>query len=162
MESPPHQWFDDVGLCVVSAFLFIPIIMSPSLSVYAQSPSYPVEIENVRLVDPGGQPLDDCQPGGELVMIAVTLKNLSDSGQPAAIIVELRDNSSDITQFVQWQTTSIGPKATPQVAISFNPASLSSSSSSSSAVQYDANVLVWDKVLTPVPLSSPLKVPVSC
>ncbi|UVS70414.1 hypothetical protein [Nitrososphaera viennensis] len=95
-------------------------------------------------------------------MIAVTLKNLSDSGQPAAIIVELRDNSSDITQFVQWQTTSIGPKATPQVAISFNPASLSSSSSSSSAVQYDANVLVWDKVLTPVPLSSPLKVPVSC
>jgi hypothetical protein len=88
-------------------------------------------------------------------MIAVTLTNLSDSIQPAAVLVELRD-SGGTTQFLQWQTMSIGPRATQQMATSFEPSSLPPSG------QYDAKVFVWDNVLTPAPLSSPMQVPISC
>ncbi|WP_148701260.1 hypothetical protein [Candidatus Nitrososphaera evergladensis] len=134
----------------------MPIIITPS--VYAQSAPYPIEIESVRLMDPSGHPLNDCRSGEGLVMIAVTLRNLSNSVQPAAIIVDLQDNSNGISQFVQWQTMSINSNDVQQMALSFDPSSLPSSST----VQYDAKVFVWDKVLTPVPLADPLKVPISC
>jgi hypothetical protein len=161
MGSPPedhHDWFAGVGLfCFVSAFLFMSIITSSAATaVYGQSPSYPIEIERVMLADPSGQPLSDCRSGGGLVMIAVTLKNLSDAVQPAAIVVELQDSSSGITQFVQWQTMSIGSGATPRMAISFNPSSLQPSG------QYAARVLVWNEVLTPAPLSNPVQISIRC
>ena len=152
METPlRHAWF--AGVVWACTFLFMPAVTSSS--VYAQS-SWPVEIKSVTLVDPAGYPLADCQSVGRLAMIEVKLTNLSDAVQSAAVLVELRDNSSGVTQFLQWQTMSISPKATQQMATSFDPSSLPP------AGQYDSKVFVWDKILTPAPLSSPVQVPINC
>lgn len=160
MPSPSRhrQFITCVGLfCAICASLLLAPKMTPF--VYAANPPYPVKIEHITLAAPSGQPLNDCRSVGQgLAMIAVTLKNLSSSGQPsAAVVVELEDRVSGSTQFVQWQTMSISPNAEQQAAISFNPSSLPSTG------QYYARVLIWNEVLpAPVPLGDPSTVPINC
>lgn len=91
-------------------------------------------------------------------MIVVTVKSLSNSVQPiaAVIIVELEDNTNGVTQLLQWQTMSINPNAEQQMAISFDPSSLPPSG------QYEANIMIWNQVLAPMPLGSPSRVPINC
>jgi hypothetical protein len=142
---------------IISALLTIPFITSSSLAStnLSQGPNYPIKIDRVTLTDLSGHPLSDCRSAENLVMVAVALENLSTKTVPAAIIIELQDNSG-ITQFVEWQTMSIGSKATPQMAISFNPSFLKVPS------EYTVKVLVWDKISVPKPLGNPTQVPLSC
>ncbi|HVX03097.1 MAG TPA: hypothetical protein VHA09_08085 [Nitrososphaera sp.] len=138
------------------------MITTTSAFAYAAfaSPSYyPVQVERIALAAPSGQPLDDCRSsGGRLTMIVVTVKSLSNSVQPiaAVIIVELEDNTNGVTQLLQWQTMSINPNAEQQMAISFDPSSLPPSG------QYEANIMIWNQVLAPMPLGSPSRVPINC
>jgi hypothetical protein len=173
-----HEWFfgtrfDAIQRFVLTSIITIAIVTimlllslsSPSSSLllpaYAQMSTYPIKIEGVTLMDPSGHALDDCHQSEGLVMIAVTLRNLSSSVQPATVVVELANENSGITQFLQWQTMSINSNALQQIAISFNPSSLSSLSSSTT-FQYDAKVIVWNSILTPMPLGDPLSVSLSC
>ena len=153
-----HGTLGGAGLFfTISVFLLIPFTSSSSLEATnnPQNLDYPIKIDRVTLTDLSGHPLRDCQSGERLVMIAVALENISNKILPAAIIVELQDNSG-ITHFVQWQTMSIGSKATPQMAISFNPSSLQEHG------EYTAKVLVWDKILMSEPLGDAIQVPISC